>query len=87
MTRSEALDLLTRLVHRIAPEVDLTAADPDGQLQEEFDLDSMDFLNVMNALQDETGIDVPERDYPLVSSINGFVAYVVAKPAIGASGR
>jgi hypothetical protein len=25
-----------------------------------------------------TGVDVPERDYPLIAMIDGFVAYVVA---------
>jgi hypothetical protein len=38
----------------------------------------MDFLNLVNALYDETGIDVPERDYPLVATIDGFVAYITA---------
>ena len=41
----------------------------------------MDFLNLVNALYDETGIDVPERDYPLIATIDGFVAYVTAAGA------
>ena len=41
----------------------------------------MDFLNLVIALYDETGIDVPERDYPLVATIDGFVAYVTAASA------
>jgi acyl carrier protein len=40
------------------------------------DIDSMDFLNLVTALHDETGIDVPERDYPQVATIDGFVAYL-----------
>ena len=42
------------------------------------DLDSMDFLNLVTALHEETGIDVPERDYPQLSTLAGFVSYVVA---------
>jgi acyl carrier protein len=38
----------------------------------------MDFLNLVNALYDETGIDVPERDYPRISTIDGFVDYITA---------
>jgi acyl carrier protein len=41
----------------------------------------MDFLSVVTALCDETGIDVPERDYPLIASIDGFVGYVTAANA------
>jgi acyl carrier protein len=75
---TEARTLLTTLLHRIAPEVDLADVDPAAPLQEEIDLDSMDFLNLMTALHDSAGIDVPERDYPLVSTVDGFVDYVTA---------
>ena len=73
--------LLGRLLRGIAPEVDLAQVDPDVPLQEELDLDSMDFLNLVTALHDETGIDVPERDYPLLGTVDGFVAYVAAARA------
>ena len=76
MNTAEATALLGQLVHRIAPEVDLTDADPTAPLQETFDLDSMDFLNIMTALADTTGIEVPERDYPRLATISGFAAYV-----------
>ena len=76
MTTDDAHTLLARLVHRIAPEVVLDEIDADAFLQEEAELDSMDFLNLMSALYEETGIDVPERDYPQVATVDGFVAYV-----------
>lgn len=68
--------LLARLVRRIAPEVDLTTIDPGESLREAADLDSMDFLNLLTALANETGIEVPEHDYRQVDSIDGFAAYV-----------
>ena len=46
-------------------------------LQEELDLDSMDFLNFVAAILDETGIDVPERDYPQLQSLDGCARYLV----------
>ena len=81
MNTADARALIERLLHRIAPEVDLDEADPDAGLQETMDLDSMDFLNLVTAVHEETGIDLPERDYPLVSTVNGFVAYLVAASA------
>jgi len=72
----DARALMTRVLHRIAPEADVRAVDPDTLLQEEFDLDSMDFLNLMTALHEETGIDVPERDYPELATVAGFVSYI-----------
>jgi acyl carrier protein len=80
VTPAETRALLARLLRGVAPEVDLDAVDPAAPMQEEADLDSMDFLNLMTALYDETGIDVPERDYPLVATIDGFVSYVSSAP-------
>jgi acyl carrier protein len=80
VTPTEARALLARLLRGVAPEVDLDAVDPAAPLQEEADLDSMDFLNLMTALYDETGIEVPERDYPLVATIDGFVSFVSSAP-------
>lgn len=76
MTIDDARALMGRLLGRIAPEFDLEEIDPDTPLQETMDLDSMDFLNLVAALHDEAGIDVPERDYPLLSTVAGFTAYV-----------
>lgn len=76
MTPDDGYDLLARLLHGIAPEVDLDAVDPAVSFTEEADLDSMDFLNLVTALHDETGIEIPERDYPLVRTVEGFVAYI-----------
>jgi acyl carrier protein len=78
MTRDDALDLLARLLQRIAPEVDLATVDPAAALTDEADLDSMDFLNLVTALHGETGIEVPERDYPLIQTVDAFVAYITA---------
>lgn len=76
LTRSDARDLLARVLAEIAPEVDLQDARPDGQLQEELGLDSMDFLNLMIGIHDQTGLNVPERDYPALSTLDGAVAYL-----------
>ena len=79
MNDTEARALLERLLRRIAPEVDLQGADEGESLQDLADLDSMDLLNLMTALAEETGIEVPERDYPRLTTISGFVDYVTAR--------
>lgn len=76
MNTEDARALLERLLRGIAPEVDLAGADPRAPLQDLFDLDSMDFLNLVTALHEDTGIAVPERDYPRLATIEGFTAYV-----------
>ncbi len=41
----------------------------------------MDQLNVMVAISDQAGIDVPEADYPKLMSTAGTVAYLVSVSA------
>lgn len=60
----------------IAPEAPLDELEGDADLRDELDLDSMDFLNVLIAVEKQTGVSVPERDYPLVRSLDALVAYV-----------
>ena len=79
MTPADARQLLERLLHQIAPEVDLADVDLDAPLQEELDLDSMDFLNLVTAVHDETGLEIPESDYPRLGSAQGFVDYLAAR--------
>lgn len=77
MDKQRALATIAESLHGIAPEADLEEVDPGGALQEELDLDSMDFLNLMVAIDERTGVEIPERDYPTVASLDGLVAYLV----------
>ena len=76
MNHDDARALLARLLARIAPEVDVASEPDDTALQDDLGLDSMDVLNLMTALHDETGLDVPERDYPRLATIGAFATYV-----------
>ena len=62
----------------VAPEVDPAAIDPAVPLQEQFDLDSMDFLTLLSGVADRTGVEVPEGDYAEAASLQGCVDYVAA---------
>jgi acyl carrier protein len=66
-------------INNIAPEVDLATVDPAADLREAFDIDSMDFLNLVTALHHRTGIEIPEIDYPKLVTLSGIVAYLEAK--------
>jgi acyl carrier protein len=79
MTDEEATALLASTLHGIAPEVDLDAVDPDLPFQEAADIDSMDFLNLVTAIHDRTGFEIPFRDYPRLSTKKLFVSYLTSK--------
>jgi acyl carrier protein len=69
------------LLHQVAPDLDAAALDPSVPLQDQADIDSVDLMNLMVGIEEQLGVDVPERDYPKVASLDGCVAYVSARLA------
>lgn len=76
MNDTEARELIATVLGRIAPEVPLDEVEPDADLREEMDLDSMDFLNYVTGLHERTGLDIPETDYPELATVDAAVAYL-----------
>jgi acyl carrier protein len=73
----EARALVTRLLRTIAPNVDLEMIDQYESLHDVADLDSLDFINLMSATAEATGVIVSPRDYPLVVTLDGFARYLL----------
>ena len=78
MTTDEAYELISSVLRQVAPEADLADVSDGETLQEALDLDSIDFLNFMVGLHEQTGLDIPERDYPLLSTVEGCVHYLMS---------
>ncbi len=77
MTSEQALrEAVIHALTEVAPEADPNGIDPDTDLADQLDIDSMDFLNVVVAIHDQTGIEIPERDYPKLATLNDAVAYL-----------
>ena len=79
MTNEELRSLILELICEIAPEADPAAAGDRDDLRETFDLDSMDFANLVAAIHKRTKIDVPEADYNKLYTLENAVAYLSAK--------
>ncbi|WP_313951537.1 acyl carrier protein [Accumulibacter sp.] len=81
MNDQELRAAVLAVVRSIAPELDAERIEADKPLRKQIDLDSMDWLNVIVALRDKFGVDIPESDYGKVQSLNAIVAYLGARPA------
>ncbi len=84
MTRQEVQTAVLRLLGTIAPEADLTRLRPDVPLRDQLDIDSMDVLNFVIAIDKELHVDIPETDYAKIATLNGCVDYVAARVAAAA---
>lgn len=79
MNRADAHRALTSAIRDVAPNADPSAIDPDADLMEELDLDSIDLVSVITRLHETTGVDIPERDYASLFSLDSFVAYLAGR--------
>ena len=77
MNSQQARDTILGVLRQIAPEADFAELEPDVELREQLDIDSMDFLNFVIGIDEQTGIDIPEEDYAEMASLNGCVRYLV----------
>jgi acyl carrier protein len=78
MTSEEARRLILDAIAEVAPEADLEHIDVEQHLQEQLDLDSMDFLAILTTIGEQTGLDLPESDYPRLAALGPAVDYLVA---------
>jgi len=64
---------------RIAPELEDVA--PAKPLRDQVDLDSMDWLNFLVALNERLKIEIPEADYRKLGTLEQIVDYLAKKSA------
>ena len=84
MNEKQLRDIVIGALTEIAPEIDPEAIDAESDLAEQLDLDSMDLLNLIVAVHEQTGIEIPERDYGKLSTLDDAVAYLLAAQDRGA---
>jgi acyl carrier protein len=76
MTLEEIRQHVLSELSAIAPEANLQALRSNVSLRDQLDIDSMDYLNFMIALNKNLGVEIPERDYPKLASIDSCVEYL-----------
>jgi acyl carrier protein len=65
----------------VAPEVEVASLDPAKNFRDQFEFDSIDFVDLMLRLEKRLGITIPQSDYPKLSSLNGALRYLMSTAA------
>ena len=70
--------MILAAIAEVAPELEPEFAelDHDVDFWNELQLDSMDHLAVMTRLSEQTGREIPERDYPRLTTVNTLSGYL-----------
>lgn len=75
-TAADIRSLVLGALAEIAPEADLSELDPQVPFRDQFDMDSVDCLNLILLIERRMGVHIPEDDFPQLVSLDGCLAYL-----------
>ena len=81
MTREQATELIGREIRRIVPDADVDSVGPDTDLRRAFELDSLDFLSLVEMLSTDAGVRIDEEDYPELATMASSTEFLVRRTA------
>jgi acyl carrier protein len=79
MSEAEIKAILFDGLREIAPEAEPEKLCPDQKIRETLDIDSFDFLKFLIALNDKTGVEIPEVDYGKLNTLDAMLHYLKSK--------
>jgi acyl carrier protein len=67
---------IVQLLVGVAPDIEPASIRRELDFRDQFDFDSMDLFNFAAAIHQSLGVDVPERDYRNLMSLDKCAAYL-----------
>ena len=71
--------VIVAALREIAPEITDDELDDHRPLRRQVDLDSIDWLRFLVDLHERLQVDIPEVDYPQLTSVAELIAYLRAR--------
>jgi acyl carrier protein len=76
MKPNEARRVLQDAIRQIIPDADFKAMAGNADLREALELDSLDFLNLIEILSHSTKINIDEKEYPKLTTMDTAVRFL-----------
>lgn len=76
MNEAEIRAIYLEELSSIAPDIDPESVGDNEHIQDDLELDSMDVLNLVTALHERTGINIPEKEYPQIATVALAIGYL-----------
>ena len=74
---------MLEILKTLAPEMDAAELVADAPLRKQIDLDSMDWLNVLVAIHERLGVNIPVTDFVKLETLDSMVVYLAEKLSAG----
>ncbi|MFF7443018.1 phosphopantetheine-binding protein [Streptomyces sp. NPDC008122] len=87
MNHDEARTFVRQAVQRVVPDADFTGLAPGASLRDTFEMDSLDFLEFVEALAELSGTELTEDDYPVLVTWDGCADRLAADAGASTHGR
>jgi acyl carrier protein len=78
-TENQIRDAICAGLKRIAPEAEPELLAPTEDVREALDIDSFDFLYFLVGLNELFGVEIPEKDYGQLVSLDDITGYIAAR--------
>jgi len=78
MTEEEIFEQLKKLIVELL-EVEEEKIVPEASFAEDFDADSLDFIELITAVEDAFGIEIPDDDMEKMQTVQEAIDYIGAK--------
>lgn len=76
MNRQDIRTAVIEELVNVAPDIDPAAVEDDKSLRDEYDLDSMDSVNLVIAIHRRLGVSIPESEFARLQSVQDIVTYL-----------
>jgi acyl carrier protein len=76
VTLEQARHAIEESLVQVAPDADLVSLGPDADLRDSLELDSLDFLNFIEALSERAGRRIEEDDYPHLATMASAIKFL-----------
>jgi acyl carrier protein len=76
VTPEQARQAIEESIGQVAPNADTESIAPDADLRDTLELDSLDFLRVVEELSARTGRRIEEDDYPQLATMASAIKFL-----------
>ncbi|MET8808908.1 acyl carrier protein [Streptomyces sp. NPDC004546] len=83
LNNAEALSLIKESITQIIPDADFTLVEPDDKFRDVLELDSLDFLSLVELLSERAGVRIDEEDYPDLTTLSDATRFLVERTGQG----
>ncbi|WP_299750222.1 phosphopantetheine-binding protein [uncultured Boseongicola sp.] len=84
MTETDFRAIFLEELTRVAPDIDSATVGDDDHIQDDLGLDSMDILNLVVALHERLGVNIPEAEYIEIATPGLAALYLARNSVAGA---